>query len=232
MARFLNHEPCPKCGSRDNLAVYDDGSAWCFGCRYYRHPLRRIPSNIRSRAPKQAYFNDWVAELPPLNRAWLEQYGLSEQEISSFRYSGHYDRHIYAVCDSSGEVIFFEARSVSQQPKALSHGEKPIHFPCQPVSRTTTRTECIVVVEDLVSAIRVGRHVPCIPLWGSSLSKDWYPYLKGLTHNIIFWLDNDKYPEAIKQARLAGLYGFGTRVIRTEKDPKELTDTEIIEALE
>ena len=35
---FLNHEPCPKCGSRDNLARFDDGHGYCFGCQYYEQP--------------------------------------------------------------------------------------------------------------------------------------------------------------------------------------------------
>lgn len=30
MANFLRHESCPKCGSKDNLAIYDDGSHYCF----------------------------------------------------------------------------------------------------------------------------------------------------------------------------------------------------------
>lgn len=32
---FLRKEPCPKCGSRDNLARYTDGHAFCFGCDHY-----------------------------------------------------------------------------------------------------------------------------------------------------------------------------------------------------
>lgn len=32
---FIAHEPCPECGSRDNLARYSDGHAHCFGCGYY-----------------------------------------------------------------------------------------------------------------------------------------------------------------------------------------------------
>ncbi len=31
----IGKEPCPKCGSRDNLARYSDGHGYCFGCRYY-----------------------------------------------------------------------------------------------------------------------------------------------------------------------------------------------------
>lgn len=34
---FLHSEPCPSCGSRDNLARYSDGHGYCFGCQYYEH---------------------------------------------------------------------------------------------------------------------------------------------------------------------------------------------------
>jgi twinkle protein len=31
-SNFLYHAPCEKCGSKDNVAVYDDGHTYCFGC--------------------------------------------------------------------------------------------------------------------------------------------------------------------------------------------------------
>lgn len=34
-SKFVRHEPCPKCGSKDNLGRYDDGHAFCYGCQYY-----------------------------------------------------------------------------------------------------------------------------------------------------------------------------------------------------
>lgn len=36
---FVGHEPCPDCGSSNNLARYDDGHAVCFsnGCAHYEH---------------------------------------------------------------------------------------------------------------------------------------------------------------------------------------------------
>lgn len=34
-SEFVQHEPCPKCGSQDNLARYSDGHGYCFGCKYY-----------------------------------------------------------------------------------------------------------------------------------------------------------------------------------------------------
>lgn len=41
---MIAREPCPKCGSRDNLARYDDGHAYCFGmgCNYYEHAKERM----------------------------------------------------------------------------------------------------------------------------------------------------------------------------------------------
>ena len=35
---FVRHEACPSCGSKDNLARYESGSAFCFGCDYQEQP--------------------------------------------------------------------------------------------------------------------------------------------------------------------------------------------------
>jgi twinkle protein len=41
---FVRHEPCPECGSKDNLARYSDGHAVCFsgGCSHYEHPTGEV----------------------------------------------------------------------------------------------------------------------------------------------------------------------------------------------
>jgi hypothetical protein len=38
--RVIHKSPCESCGSRDNVAVYEDGYEKCFGqgCEYYRMP--------------------------------------------------------------------------------------------------------------------------------------------------------------------------------------------------
>ena len=35
VSEYLRHEPCPSCGSKNNLARYDDGHGYCFGCTYW-----------------------------------------------------------------------------------------------------------------------------------------------------------------------------------------------------
>ena len=37
MGVCIRHEPCPACGSKDNLARFEDGGAHCFGCEYHEH---------------------------------------------------------------------------------------------------------------------------------------------------------------------------------------------------
>lgn len=33
-SKCIAHEPCPSCGSKDNLGRYDDGHGYCYGCEY------------------------------------------------------------------------------------------------------------------------------------------------------------------------------------------------------
>jgi twinkle protein len=51
----VQHEPCPSCGSKDNLARYSDGTGWCFGCgRYDRGdgtPDRENEEDVGERIP-------------------------------------------------------------------------------------------------------------------------------------------------------------------------------------
>lgn len=50
---FLHHEPCPKCGSRNNLARYEDGGAKCFseGCDY----IEKVKTGGDSKQMKNAF---------------------------------------------------------------------------------------------------------------------------------------------------------------------------------
>lgn len=34
-SEFVKHEPCPSCGSKNNLARYTDGHGFCFGCNHH-----------------------------------------------------------------------------------------------------------------------------------------------------------------------------------------------------
>ena len=61
------HQPCPDCGSKDNLAVNKDDSTYCFGCETYRKPsdasepiqATSVSTNMKKSvtAPSDAFFS-------------------------------------------------------------------------------------------------------------------------------------------------------------------------------
>lgn len=53
MGIFVRHEPCPNCGSKDNLAVYDDGSYFCFSHCGYKSPSIEYIESKKDERPSR-----------------------------------------------------------------------------------------------------------------------------------------------------------------------------------
>jgi hypothetical protein len=88
----------------------------------------------------------------------------------------------------------------------------------------------LVLVEDVLSAIVVGRHAAARPLFGSKLTdaqKDQIFNDADLYDTILVWLDKDKYPESIDIQRYLANSGWDARVVSTRSDPKDLDAIEI-----
>ncbi len=98
---FVQHEPCPKCGSRDNLARYSDGHAWCFGCDNKEFEgVVNSSLAVHHELPKN--FID--SETRP-----IKSRGLSEESCRKFGYGvGEYKGDICHVAnyrDGSGKIV-------------------------------------------------------------------------------------------------------------------------------
>jgi hypothetical protein len=163
-------------------------------------------------------------EWAPANHNWLSQYLLPSEIEKYFYYAPSEKRHIYYSTEPYSGELFFEARSVKEKPKVLSFGEKPYTL-----LGNYSESGVVVVVEDIVSAIKVGRNYGALPLFGSAFPPDW---MARLSRNLrvrrtVIWLDYDKYDLAVDYARKLQLLKK-TGVILTEDDPKELDDLTII----
>ena len=51
---FIRKEPCPECGSRDNLARYSDGHGYCFRCGYYEPGDCSEPSSSKTKKTRMS----------------------------------------------------------------------------------------------------------------------------------------------------------------------------------
>ena len=96
---YLRHEPCPTCGSKDNLARYTDGHAYCFGCGRYE------PGD-GSEPKEDVKLNGEFIQSEP---RYIKSRGLSEETCQKFGYGiGEYHGtlcHVANYRDSEGKVV-------------------------------------------------------------------------------------------------------------------------------
>ena len=79
---FVGHEPCPSCGSKDNLARYSDGHAYCFGCSY-REGSSGVP------AQETTSMADIIqSEFVPLNKRSITESTCSKWDYGVAEYKG------------------------------------------------------------------------------------------------------------------------------------------------
>lgn len=216
MAKFLHHTSCEKCSSKDNKAVYSDGSSWCFGCHTYGQPKHREIQieKVTKQPPK-----DLMRQLPFLYSKWLDKYNLSPKEKSYFKWSPSL-RRMVTILTGKDFGIFWEGRSLTTTPKTLSFGAKPYIIFLNADTFTLISTTSLIIVEDLISALKVSRTHPTLPLFGSHLSNEHKVKVAKNFKEVYIWLDYDKYKEAMNLAKELQNLGVSTHVVCTKEDPK------------
>lgn len=232
--RYVGHEPCPKCGSKDNLARYESGSGYCFGCGEYFHRLgghRMVvqPGNgAKSKDVHQTGLrpppDDCNTEFPSKVVEWISKYDLTPADLIKHNvvWSKSREQLIYRFFGEGKDLVLWQARNfregVTHKDRFFTGGtpNEVVAAYHSSQSRSTG-----VIVEDCISAIKVcqagGDGIPC---FGSTLSDKKLTRLAGLYDRLYIWLDFDKFKESTKMARKAGLLGCSTRTVCTEDDPK------------
>lgn len=108
---FLAHEPCPNCGSSDNLARYSDGHAYCFGCKHYEPPTGD-PGAGASRFNKEPRRMSGLIEGDYKD---LPARGLTIETLRKFGYKlgSHRNEgvHLAPYRDRDGEVVAQKIRT-------------------------------------------------------------------------------------------------------------------------
>lgn len=228
-SHFLRHGRCPKCAEsgRDrkgnNLGVYSDGGTYCYSCGYStsgdtRNKLRTMAHRAAKEIP--ALPEDITNKLGREAYEWLLQY-FEPKDFPRCLYSSN-ERKLYFMYEN-GAYQYRYFGDNKDHPKWVGYGinENLIHI-------TGMGSTSLVLVEDIISAMKVGHITPTLCLFGSNISLKRLATLKLLGYNeVIIWLDWDKKEYAIKAAQLAQSIGLQARVIHTKLDPKEYSYLEI-----
>lgn len=226
--------PCPECRKNgkdrrgDNLVLYPDGGAHCFSCEHHVWPTHYRPPPVNDRpSPKALLPHDFTREVPGKAWQWLLQYGLTGRYWEPFiGWSEKDSRLVFPQGDFSiGRYIPRGNDDDIKARKWYVYGDdkqRPLVF--RPPDGCTQT----VLVEDLISAHKVGQVEQAIPLFGTRVWDAVVPILRLLGAPIVMWLDKDQEEHARHRAtRLSILTSLPVRYVFTTDDPKKQPISEI-----
>lgn len=238
----VGFSPCPHCRAKgadrsgDNWIKYSDGHYWCFACSKGEWPSgRKFEPQVPQEVKRIALPDDVTDNLPWEAGTWLSAYDITKEEVKKNLIQWSPSRHLLIFPfygNSTDDLVGWQGRyfgHLKNHPKYYTNGPVDDIFWYQNLPLAAERG--IIIVEDCVSAIKVGRYATSCPLLGSHLSMRKRTNFRFISDKLTFWLDYDKANEAFRYAQQCKILGYQTRVIVTKQDPKEIYDDEIQEIL-
>lgn len=228
MSIFVEHRACPRCGSRDNLAVYTDHE-YCFGCGYtifYNYHNRRL-DNVKDTTNKIVSLpEDIVPFIPAVADEWLRHYDLTQTELIVNRvvWSEYRKLLIFPHFDDKNFLFGWQGRYFGdnkEHPKWTGKGNFKEQIKLWG-DLTTVKDTSIIIVEDIISTIKLSRSYISSCLFGSNIYINKYItiYNTYKPKEFIIWLDKDKEKESRLFSLQLNKLGIPCRVISTDLDPK------------
>ncbi len=209
-----------------------------------------VPPSVLASRPSQVVLpDDADVYIPAVARLWLGKYGITEREIVRNRllWSSYWNQLIFPYFYKYGNLAAWQGRGFPLPTTEVGHERKYKKWFSQGnlqklyhILPAAEHYERIVVVEDIVSAIKVsrcsdvvsGRLTGAMPLFGNDLALERITTLCKLTKKLSLWLDPNMREKAVRLAVKARQYGLSANVIFSERDPKEESDERIKELLE
>ena len=137
---------------------------------------------------------------------------------------------------SNSKLIYWQGRNLGkvtpEKPKYINAKQErsDIFFRVEQEGIEANKSK-VVLVEDVVSAIKIGRQFNCIALLTTSMPNEFIQELARSGRAVIIWLDYDKRAKMIRDVLKLQSFGIKARRVLTVKDPKAYSDEEIKELL-
>lgn len=175
--------------------------------------------------------DDFSYYIPEEGLMWLYKY-ITDEDIYYHKigYSTTLNRVIFPVYEGTtlvcwqgrylGKVDAYHPKYNTEKQK----GSKHIYFK---VVNEVVKNTTVVLVEDYMSAIKVGNFTDCWALLGSYIPDDLMYILKKEYTNVVIWLDANMLKAATKYQKRFFMFGVPCRVYYSVQDPKEYSLGEI-----
>lgn len=174
MSKFIRHDACPKCGSKDNLAIYDDNeNCMSVDCDYHKEYGSGEKTVTRTRSKNR--------ELTPLlsgTGTAIKDRGISSSSVTKYKVIVNTNPdnpvgHVYPYFDVSGRHV---ANKIRKKGEKAFYGEGDWdsvglfgmqEFPAGGKAITIVEGEL-----DALSAFELtGSRYPCVSVRGASSAK-------------------------------------------------------------
>jgi DNA primase len=250
----LNHD-CGE--GRDMIVSHNEAgySAYCFRCGpvgFHAHGVRTLAELEELKAlNEQAKENHDVrltgtVPIPEEFMGWLLVAGITPARAAACGFCWHPKMHriVMPLRGEDGTWLYWQARAVrvGQRPKYINPtvDKETLGFLALPEDYPVAGTHCdtsaihgrvdgrsVVVTEDILSAVRVGRSMPAVSCLGTKASGSQIGALSG-AEKVFIWLDPDQagLDGATTMKRQLSLV-VPTEIVDSRADPKLLSDEQI-----
>lgn len=234
------------CGDGDILLVSrkpDGISAHCFRCNASGFIRSELPLHERIAQLAKAREADALmqgqldlpdgetdpAKWPTPARVWVYKAGLNNDELKrlGFRFNVRMQRVIMPVLDDAGMIVFWQGRSLDKgRPKYINPAADRSDIAYK---SGRGRGDVLVLTEDILSAVKVGRQCEAWCIMGTSLSDRLALRIAGLGRKVIVALDPDPAGRrgAGKVLKTLALIGVPAQAAYMQRDPKFHSNLEI-----
>lgn len=182
---FVEHIPCPECGSSDANSLYSDGHTFCFKC------------HARTHGDNTTTHNHQVSNVQLQGSARrLQSRGISERTCELFKTykDGEILRHYYF--DSTGKVVGAKVRTKGKEFRC--EGEVSSLYGMQNFRHKTAKGQKLIIVEGEMDAMSVYECQPwpvvSIPNGAAAAKKAIQKNYEWINHydKIVIFFDNDE----------------------------------------
>lgn len=198
---------------------------------------------IDPEVPLEHVDTDWYdrLELSPsksqstvVRRAWdyLESHNVDP--VSAVRFKlGTYNRRLIipVIAPQSGQLVLYQERKLFGKKAFKTTGFRSQIYPM--FHDDPVYPQLLIVVESLISAIRLSSFADTVALCGKQASTYQLERLKSETRNILIWLDGDAFAHGVELMstllhRKSGRIGIAAKDIDTPgRDPCDYKDSDV-----
>ena len=239
------------CGNSPSMLIShrENGySTHCFRCNdpeshdFVSHGQRSIADIMRHRSELAEYRgkpprfpSDYTKEIP-VQYAWFLKYGIPMAVAARYHFgwSEFFNRVVVPIYNRDAvtlDAVHMRAVRPDDKPKWLNMG-RPSPDAMYWARNSRNRQDILVVVEDLISAIKVSlAGYSAVAILGSDITDTQVQRILAVSDTIVVWFDNDAAGHKGAKNAMKQLFMQGCRLVcqvKSEADPKTYNREQII----